>query len=381
MANKKITKKQVKKAVKEYSKLSSGWKIFVALLFIIIVIGAGAYYYFAIYKKNQPQLAQGELSIHFLELGNHYTGDCVYIKAGENDIIVDGGSRTSSVDTIKNYVNQYVTDGKLEYVIITHNHQDHIAAWAGDNSHGSLFDFYDVSTIIDFPLTKNQNATYSKYLQKRDNEVDNGAKHYTALECYNNENGAKRTYSLSDGINLQILYNYYYDHTTNNENNFSVCFMINQGSNHYLFTGDLESEGEEWLVKNNTLPKATLFKAGHHGSANANSDVLLNKIQPQYIAITCVAGDDEYAQTFPYQATIDRIAPYTDNVFVTSCREMEWSEEDNKWKSTSPCVPLNGTIIFTCTDGEISFTGTNNSVKFKDSDWFNTYRTTPAAWA
>ena len=32
-----------------------------------------------------------ELSIHFLELGNHYTGDSIYINCGDTDIIVDGG--------------------------------------------------------------------------------------------------------------------------------------------------------------------------------------------------------------------------------------------------------------------------------------------------
>ena len=247
---KKMTKSQIRKTAKEYSKLSTDWKVFVAFLLIAILIGGGAYYYFAIYKKQTPALAEGQLSIHFLELGNNYTGDCVYIKAGDTDIIVDGGSRTSSVSTIRGYVDQYVNDGKLEYVIITHAHQDHIAAWGGDNTNGSLFDFYDVSTIIDFSLANSTSGIYTKYLEKRDAEVENGAKHYTALECYNNQNGAQREYTISDGITLQFLYNYYYENTTSNENNYSVCFMINQGSNHYLFTGDLEEGAEKKLVQN-----------------------------------------------------------------------------------------------------------------------------------
>lgn len=392
MAKKKITKTQVKKAAKEYSKLSTGWKVFVAFLLIALLIGAGAYYYFAIYKKQSPKTASGELSIHFLELGNDYTGDCIYIKAGDTDILVDGGSRTSSVSTIRGYVDQYVNDGKLEYAIITHAHQDHIAAWGGDNTNGSLFDFYDVSTIIDFPLANSTSAIYSKYVAERDAEVLGGANHYTALECYNNENGAQREYTISDGITLQFLYNYYYENTTSNENNYSVCFMINQGANHYLFTGDLEGGAEKKLVQNNDLPKVTLFKAGHHGSATANSTDLLSVIQPEYIAITCVAGSVEYSKdhdnTFPYQEVVDRIAPYTDNVFVTSCMDMEETGEtlnngnpEYRNPEGSHARALNGTIIFSCTNNVISFTGTNNSIKLKDSDWFKTYRTTPTAWA
>lgn len=394
MAKKTITKRNVKKAAKQYTKLSTGWKVFIAILLITVLLGAGAFYYFAIYKKkSEPVAALGEFSVHFLELGNDYTGDCIYIKAGDTDILVDGGSRSYSAPTIRSYVDQYVKDGKLEYAIITHAHQDHVAAWSGDNTNGSLFDFYDVQTIIDFPQTGNQDkAFYTKYIEKRDAEVASGAKHYTALECYNNTGNAQREYTLSEGITLQILYNYYYDHNTSNENNYSVCFMINQGSNHYLFTGDLEDTAEKKLVDNNTLPKITLFKAGHHGSATANTNDLLSVIQPEYIAITCVAESVEYSKdhdnTFPYQETIDRIAPYTDKVFVTSCMDMEDTGETlsnghPKYKNPdgAHARALNGTIIFECNDNVITFRGTNNSTKLKDSDWFKTYRTTPEQWA
>ena len=42
-----------------------------------------------------------DFQIHFLELGNIYAGDSIYIKAGENDILIDAGSRANSKDTIK----------------------------------------------------------------------------------------------------------------------------------------------------------------------------------------------------------------------------------------------------------------------------------------
>lgn len=393
MAKKTITKSKVKKAAKEYSKLSTGWKIFIAVLLIAIVIGAGAYYYFAIYKKKSaPTSALGQFSVHFLELGNNYTGDCIYIKAGDTDILVDGGSRTNSVSTIQTYVNQYVKDGKLEYAIITHADQDHIACWAGDNTNSSLFDLYDIDTIIDFPKSDKTSQVYNRYVLKRDAKADAGSKHYTALDCYNNTGNAKREYTLADGITLQILYNYYYENSSSDENNYSVCFMINQGTNHYLFTGDLEKDGEAKLVEHNTLPKVTLFKAGHHGSGTSSTDKLLSIIQPEYIAITCVAGSVEYTKdkdnTFPYQAVVDRIAKYTDNVFVTSCMDMEDTGEtlsngNPKYKNPdgAKARALNGTIIFECNDNIVTFKGTNNSTKLKDSDWFKTYRTTPTQWA
>ena len=43
-----------------------------------------------------------ELSIHFIELGNKYTGDCTLIKVGDVEILIDAGSRASSVEPIYN---------------------------------------------------------------------------------------------------------------------------------------------------------------------------------------------------------------------------------------------------------------------------------------
>ena len=54
-----------------------------------------------------------DFQVHFLELGNIYAGDSIYVKAGDNDILIDAGSRYSSKDTIKKYVNTYCDDGKL----------------------------------------------------------------------------------------------------------------------------------------------------------------------------------------------------------------------------------------------------------------------------
>ena len=78
------------------------------------------------------EVAEADLSIHFLELGNKYTGDCTLIKCGNTEVLIDAGSRTDSAVTIKNYVDKYCTDGILEYVIATHAHQDHIAGFVGN---------------------------------------------------------------------------------------------------------------------------------------------------------------------------------------------------------------------------------------------------------
>ncbi|MCH5152019.1 MAG: MBL fold metallo-hydrolase [Clostridiales bacterium] len=325
-----------------------------------------------------------DIYIHFLELGNNSNGDCIYIKAGDTDILIDAGSTAGSAPTIQKYVNQYCKDGILEYVIVTHGDTDHIAAFTrSKNSGGGIFEMYECKTIIDFVRTGKNTSTLTEYFARRDEEVAAGANHYTALECYNNENGAQRVYQLADGITMEILYQKYYETSTSNENDYSVCVMFTQGDNHYLFLGDLEEAGEKSLVEMNPdLPKVELYKAGHHGSQTSASELLMAKIQPQYICICCVAGHTEYTQnlenTFPAQSFIDRIAPYTDNVYATTWGHIKLNS-NGRWNSDG-YESMNGNITFSCVNGVIEVHGSNNDTKLKDTQWFSEYRTMPEAW-
>ena len=316
-----------------------------------------------------------EFQMHFLELGNKYSGDSTYIKAGDIDILIDAGSRKSSAITIKEYVDQYCTDGKLEYVIATHAHQDHIAGFVGSNSgkiKTGIYYQYKIDTIIDFALTNSTTQLYSDYLDAVDYAVSNGTKHYTANDCWNNKNGASRSIQLTENCSLDILYNKYYFEESEDENNYSVCAMFNYNDKHFMLTGDLEFEGEEALskyydgsTKEKTLPHVELFKAGHHGSKTSSNDCLLKLITPSICTICCCAGGSEYTSNynnvFPTQDFINRVAKYTDQVYATSV----FNEKTLEFES------LNGNIIISSNGNEVAVSATNNITKLKDTNWFN----------
>ncbi len=324
------------------------------------------------------EIKGSEMSIHFLELGNKYTGDCTLIKAGDTEVLIDAGSRQNSAGAIVDYVNDFCTDGVLEYVIATHAHQDHIAGFVGTTTADGIFESFECETIIDFPRTNAENkatSIYGKYLAERDAEIQAGAKHYTALECWNNANGAQRSFELVDGITLNILYQKFYEEKTSDENDYSVCVLLTEGANNYLFTGDLEHEGEASLVENNELPKCALYKGGHHGSPTSSTAELLAKIQPEMVCVCCCCGSDEYTKNvenmFPSQAFINRIAPYTDKVYVTTIIA------HNEQGYTS----LNGNIAVTSNQGVLKVYCSNNDTLFKDTPWFKVNRTCPKEWA
>ncbi len=108
------------------------------------------------------------------------------------------------------------------------------------------------------------------------------------MECYNEQKeGAQKEYKLSEdgSLKFEILYNYYYEHDTDDENDYSVCVQFSHGERKFLFTGDLEEKGEEYLVQYNKLSQVELFKAGHHGSKTSSNDCLLDIIKPKiYVA-------------------------------------------------------------------------------------------------
>ncbi|MDR2866735.1 MAG: MBL fold metallo-hydrolase [Methanomassiliicoccaceae archaeon] len=356
---------------------------------IILMGGAGGYVVLTAEEEPKPHtddpgVVVGEegLSIHFLELGNKYTGDSVYINYGEIDILIDAGSRTSSSTTITTYINQFIQDDKLEYVIATHAHQDHIAGFYSTKTTTGVLDAFKIGTIIDYPRSDAGTATRTNYEATRDRLVaDEGTVWHTALQCYNNTDGAQRVYELGPGVTMEILYQQYYENKSSSENNYSVCMKITQNGRQYLFTGDLEKTGEDSLVdhyeKNHGgLGHCVLLKAGHHGSSTSTHPKLLEAVTPEYVMICTCAGTPEYSSTvanqFPTQEFIDRIAKYTDKVYITTLI-VDYSK--NVYE------PFNGNIVFSIKDGKATVVCSGNDKILKDTDWFLNSRTVPAGWA
>lgn len=354
---------------------------------------------------NVISTASGEVSVHFLELGNKYTGDCTYIKAGEVDILIDCGSKASSVSTVSNYLNKYVTDNTLEYVIVTHAHQDHYAGFATTEKNNSIFDLFICKNIITFSQTNQKtsdeyiNATasgentvstfgitsyasasksvstlyknFNRELQAELNETE-GAVHLTATEVLSTYTNGEIVLDSENNISLQVLESHYYSNKASSENDYSVCCLIKHGERNFLFTGDLEEEGEEYLVELNTLPQVELYKAGHHGSKTSSSTTLMQVIQPKNVCVCCCAGSSEYTSTnanqFPTQIFINNVAPYTKNIYVTTlCINYDNDE----------FTSLNGNIVCISKETFAVQCSANNTI-LKETEWFKQNRTWPA---
>lgn len=377
-AMKKTVEKKVKKAVKK----NKGLRIFLIILAVILILAIGAYFGYSYYNKtgifdpdrnssssssssSNSNATEGvvydDFQIHFIQLGNNKNGDAIYIKAGDNDILIDAG--VSDTSTIKAYMNNYIADNKLEYVIVTHGDSDHIEGFAGTNKEPGIFASYKVDNVID-SISSKTTATYNSYKTARDNS---GANHYLASDCFDEKNGAKRVYNLTDNISMEILWNYYYWNTDkSDENNNSVITRFKYNDHYFLLTGDLEGNGEKKFTEyysNKDFPTVDLYKAAHHGSKTSSTMDFLNLIQPKMCVVSCSAGNPEYTSNylnvFPTQTFVSNISKFTDKVYATS------------YGMDSEEKPLNGNIIVSTNGEEVGVAASNNLTILKDTEWFN----------
>lgn len=328
---------------------------------------------------------EGELSVHFLELGNKYTGDCTYIRYGNIDILIDCGSKSSSISYVSDYLKSYMKDDKIDYCIVTHAHTDHYAGFATSGKVQSLFDLFTYGTIIDFGSATNKKpdeGVLKKYITKRDNAIERDNAEYVDVSTEVTQ-GNNKVYSIGESgeVKLEILYNYYYDHDiSGTENNFSVCVLLTYDNNEFLFTGDLEehgSEGETKLLEYNESLKAIknngeefgveVYKAGHHGSKTSSSEAFIDAIRPQVVCVCCCAGSEEYTinidNQFPTQQFINIIAKYTSNIYVTTLC-VDWENDE--------FTSMNGNIVVVAKPGvDLGINCSNNNTILKETEWFN----------
>ena len=386
--------------------------------------------------SSKEESTEAELKIEFFPLGNYQIGDSCIITFGDVQILVDAGSRGNSAETITQKMKAHMDKDKgkvWEYIIVTHPDEDHIAAFSTSenaNADTGVFQYlinnsWEVGTLIDFDVkddyegkestpayvhkTNSPAGVYNRYSSKRDSmvkakQIEN---YKTAMECQ-----GESFYLASSDKNspkLTILQNRYYTQrisgakeiTSAEKNNMSVCFLIEYKSQSFLFTGDLEEKdsasdykqiyGETYLYEDNKAlleGGVTFYKAAHHGSRTSNSKDFIDKIRPQIVAVSTVAGTsqhhdtkssldetgattDDPANRFPAQEVLSNLLKYTDMIYITSYAELDPDTHKTlraKDYYGDITISSNGYRCKTTTSGESS---NGKPSPITSSSWFN----------
>lgn len=223
---------------------------------------------------------EGVLKVHFIDVGQ---ADAILIEQKDNTMLIDAGEYETR-DILSEYIKKQ-NISKIDYVIATHPHSDHIGAMS------SIIDNFDIGKVLMSKKTHTTNV-YKKF-----------------LESMNKKNIEKEVPQVGDSFKIgdakfEIVGPTYDSDYKDDTNNYSIVLKLTFGNNTFLFTGDAETLSEKDMIEKNIDLKCDLLKVGHHGSDTSTSDILLEKANPKY-AVICVGKDNKYG--LPKSSTIEKL--------------------------------------------------------------------------
>lgn len=236
--------------------------------------------------------ADGNFELHMIDVGQAL---CVLARAptGES-LLIDAGDRDDA-KTVTNYLSQNGVE-KLDYLIATHAHADHIGGMA------QVVRGVDIGTVIMSGLPKELTPTTKAYNDLLEAIAAKG------LQITLAKPGA--SYALG-GAQFEIEGPV---KTPEDLNNSSVVCRIRYGERAFLVQGDAEKEEEETLIRARRAFPSDVLIAGHHGSSTSTSDSYLKAVSPQYVGISCGLGN---SYGHPHKETIEKLRRFGSAILRT----------------------------------------------------------------
>jgi competence protein ComEC len=96
--------------------------------------------------------------------------------------------------------------------------------------------------------------------------------------------------NLDPEVTIQVLnpQNTFFD----NPNDNSIVLKMTYGNKSVLFTGDIDTPAENYLVSHGAQLKANVLKVAHHGSDSSSSMAFLTQVSPESSVIEVGTGND-----------------------------------------------------------------------------------------
>lgn len=212
-------------------------------------------------KHEDPGASEGGiLQVHYIDVGQ---GDATLLVCDGEALLIDAGNNSKGT-LVQNYIRKQGIS-ELKYIIGTHPDADHIGGL------DVIITKYDItSNQVWMPDIDNDTATYRDVVD---------AIKYKNLKRVCPKAG--KQYSLGKA-EITILGPPY---SMEDSNDNSICILVQNGKNKFIFTGDA-SEQEEAAIVNYFDVASDVLKVGHHGSKGSTSDLFLSGVTPDYAVLS-----------------------------------------------------------------------------------------------
>lgn len=237
-------------------------------------------------KTTSLQTNNSQLIIYFFDVGQ---ADCILIGNEDKYMLIDAGNNSDG-KLISNYLKNNLNIESLEYVIGTHNHEDHI---------GGLDDIIN---------NLNVKKIYMPFVSLTTTQTYENVEESALNKNLNIENPTVGDTFYLGTAKLEVMSINNEEPTNKNES--SIILEMQFGSLKYLFTGDAEIENENFRKWNDI----DVLKVAHHGSDTSSSESFLKQTKPE-ISIVSVGPNNSY--DLPKENILNRITKIGSKIYRT----------------------------------------------------------------
>jgi len=235
-------------------------------------------------------LAGHKLKVSYIDVGQ---GDSILIQTpGGKNVLIDAGNNGDATTIVTYLKAQNIS--RLDYVIATHSHEDHIG------SMDTVINTFDIGKVV-MPKESSNTQTF------RDVMTAIASKGLKPIEA-------------KAGVKLDLGPEIYAELLAPNSsgyediNDYSAVLRLVYGKNSFLFTGDAETQSESEMLHLGSQLKVDVLKVGHHGSKTSSTAAFLKLVAPKY-AIISVGKGNSYGH--PTQEALGRLGSVGATIYRT----------------------------------------------------------------
>lgn len=242
----------------------------------------------AVKTEKIPVTAGHEMQVHFIDVGQ---GDSILIESPSGKtMLIDGGVKGAG-QQIVSYLKELGIN-KLDIVVATHPDADHIGGLIPVLDNMTIEQFYDsgkvhTSQTFEEMLTRIDEKNISYHVPKIGDDIE-----------------------FDKDVNVKVLNAN--DQATDN-NDASIVLKMTYGNVSFLLTGDAGVALEKEMLQYDV--KATVLKAGHHGSNTSSSEEFIQAVKPE-VTILSYGEDNKYGH--PHAEIVDRLQAIGSKIYATA---------------------------------------------------------------